>query len=87
MEKEYLDARFDGIEKLMDAQNKNLNGYIAAVSSNIRDVRKDLKDHVESDEAHGVKSSRNTISTAASWLGLAVATILGAVELLRGHSR
>lgn len=63
-DREYLDARFDGLEKLMLSETKNLKEYIGAVSANSKEFRheceesvsaveKELREHRESPEAHG----------------------------------
>lgn len=85
MEREYLDARFDSLEKILNLQETNLKGYIGAVSANVKEVRTDLQAHKESMDAHGLASSRNSSSTIASWLGLGIAACLGVAEFFKGH--
>lgn len=83
MERDYFDAKFDGIEKLMASQESNLKGYIGAVSSNVKRLEGDLSAHKESTDAHGLKPLRDNASTIASWLGLMVAAGVAVVEFVR----
>lgn len=85
MEREYFDAKFEGLEKLMAAQQSNLSSHIVAVSTNVTILRADLQTHKESTEAHGIASSRNSSSIIASWLGLFVAAIVGLAEFVKSH--
>lgn len=82
-ERNYFDARFDGIEKLMISQDSNMKEYVGAVSAKVSKVADDLSDHKESIEAHGLGSARNSSSIIASWLGLFVAAGLGIVEFVK----
>ncbi len=81
--RDYFDARFDGLEKLMNAQSGNLRGHIVSVSEKLKGVEHDLAEHKESVQAHGLESSRNSASIIASWLGLAVAAGVGLMEFVR----
>ncbi len=87
MERDYLDARFDGLEKLLVVQESNLKSYIGAVSNNVKDVRLELQAHKESSDAHGLASSRNSSSIIASWLGLGVAVVVGLAEFVKGYRK
>lgn len=85
IDRAYMDARFDGIEKLMAVQEANLKGYIGAVSKNVKDVSADLADHKEKADAHGLGEGRRMSDSLAKWGSVflaAVAIILG----LRKHS-
>lgn len=45
MERDYFDARFDGLEKLMTSQQANLREYIVSVSTNVHRLEGDLHAH------------------------------------------
>lgn len=62
------------------ADVRNLKEYVQAVSSNVKDVRQDLSDHKESVEAHG----RKAVDGFLGYVSLAVAVLVGIVELVRG---
>lgn len=83
-ERDYLDARFDGLEKLVTAKFENLNEYVGAVSRNVKEVRAELQEHKESADAHGLGSSRNNASSIVGWLALGLSAVMGAVEFMRG---
>lgn len=80
--REYFDAKFDGLEKLMVSQNTNLTQHIGAVSRNVKDVANDLADHKESSSAHGLESSNKAHHSIIGWLGLLLAGGLGIKELV-----
>lgn len=87
-DRKYFDARFDGLEKLMASQEMNMKAYVGAVSSKVSKVADELAEHRESQDAHGIGSSRNSSSIIASWLGLFVAAVVGLAEFVkssRGH--
>lgn len=84
MEKDYFDAKFDGIEKLMASQESNLKDYIGAVSANVSKVRDDLQVHKESSEAHGAGAARSNASSIAGWLAIGISVVVGLVDFLRG---
>lgn len=69
MEKEYFDARFDGLEKLMESKDQNIKEYVGAVSKNLTALRNELGDHKESSDAHGVGATKSVVP----WLALFVA--------------
>lgn len=73
MDKDYLDARFDGLEKLVTVQYKNLNEYVGAVSENVRELRVDLNEHKDSQGAHGLEVGRRTSKDFVAWGGLVIA--------------
>ena len=83
MEREYFDARFDGLKELLTAQQQNTNSHISAVSANVQKVREDLQDHKESCEAHGRKAADGALSSIVAWGGLVVATALGIFEITK----
>ncbi len=80
--RDYLDARFDGLEKLMDSQSGNLRGHIVSVSEKLKVVESDLNNHEKDTEAHGLGSSRASSNVIASWLGLVVAVGLLIVDFV-----
>jgi len=63
----------------------NLKEYIMAVAENVTDVRRDLAQHKESQDAHGRKSSEMTQSIIVAWLAVVVAGMVGVADYLRGH--
>lgn len=81
-DRRYFDARFDGLEKLMLSQDKNMKDYIGGVSFKVSKVADELTDHKESTDAHGLGSNRNSSSVIASWLGLIVAFGVLVVEFI-----
>lgn len=83
VDKDYFDAKFEGIEKIMTVQEANLKGYIGAVSTNVKRVEMDLAAHKESSSAHGLESARHSASAIVSWLGFLTAGALGVVELIK----
>lgn len=85
MDKEYLDVKFDGLEKLMKAENANLKEYVKAVSTNVKEVRGDLAEHEKSADAHGAGAvSRGK----TEWIAIAVAVLtLGTLAVDIYHRR
>lgn len=81
MEKDYFDAKFEGIEKLMAAQDNNLKNYVGAVSSSVRDLRADLQSHKESNDAHGQGAREKHGSSIVAWLGFASGVVAIGVAL------
>lgn len=81
LDRDYLDARFDGLSKLLETQESNLKGYISAVSENVKTVRKDLQDHKDTTEAHGLGAREKNGSAIVAWGGLATAIAACAVAL------
>lgn len=80
MEREYFDARFDGLEKIMAVQQQNMTNHITAVSGNVKRVEDSLNEHKESTEAHGLGEGRRWSDSLAKWGSVflaAVAIILG----------
>lgn len=75
MEKDYFDAKFDGLEKMMASQEKNLTGYIGAVSANVKEVRADLQTHKESTDAHGAGAASRQGGNVIQWIGLLISVI------------
>lgn len=45
MEREYFDARFDGLKDLLVSQQKNLHDHIVAVSTNVHRLESDMNAH------------------------------------------
>lgn len=45
MEREYFDAKFEGLKELMVSQQNNLHDHIIAVSTNVKRVESDLNAH------------------------------------------
>lgn len=87
MDKEYFDARFDGLEKLMDVYKANTDSHINAVSSNVKRVESALAEHKESTGAHGIEAAGKNSSSIVSWMGLGLATVLGMMEIFKGQSK
>lgn len=84
-EKEF-GAKIDRIAEdvaAMRADTHNLKEYIQAVSSGTARVRDDLAAHKENVEAHGRKGENTAISSVIAWLGLAMAAVLGILEVRR----
>jgi hypothetical protein len=91
-EKAYLDAKFDGLEKLLKAETTNLKEYITAVSANNKEYRHDceekvaavdvkLQEHEKSPEAHGAGVIARGKGEWVSLLMLAVSVGLLAVDI------
>ena len=76
MKREYFDAKFDGLEKLMASQQENLEKYIGAVSTNVKRVEDDLSTHKESPEAHGMGAFSRSAAGIVAWTGLALSVAL-----------
>lgn len=83
MERDYFDAKFDGLKELMVSQQASLNAHIGAVSSNVKRLESDLTEHRESVEAHGRRATDRFSSNIIAWAGLIVAAVVGAVEFKR----
>jgi hypothetical protein len=84
--KDYFDAKFEGLEKLVAEQGKNLTGYVGGVNSNVKELRAELQAHKESSDAHGLGASNRQGGSIALWLSLAisvVAAVAAFVPLLR----
>lgn len=86
-DRDYLDARFNGLEKLIEVQNKNLTDHISAVSRNVKSLDDDLSNHKESSTAHGIEAVHKSASAIVSWLGFGIAAVLGAFKLFEGNNR
>lgn len=84
MEREYLDARFDSLEKILTLQEANLKSYINAVSSNVREVRIDLQAHKDSAEAHGAGAVNRKDGSVMGWIG-AISGAIGIAIALWTH--
>ena len=87
MNREYFDARFDGLEKLIDVHKLNTDSHISAVSANVKRVESSLDEHKESSSAHGSGASGKSISAVVSWLGLGLAAVLGMFKIFEGHGK
>lgn len=85
MEKDYFEARFDGIEKLMTVQEANLKGYIGAVSKNVSEVRADLTEHKENTDAHGAGEGRHLTDSLAKWGSVVLAAIAIVLGIRKNH--
>lgn len=83
--KDYFDAKFEGVEKLIRSEKENTLGYIEAVSSNVRDVRKDLQAHKESSDAHGAGLIARGKGEWVSFVALLTAAGTLAVEIFKNH--
>ena len=51
----------------------------------VTDVRRDLAQHKESQDAHGRKASEQVQSIIVSWIAVVVAGIVGVSDYLRNH--
>jgi hypothetical protein len=71
-DRDYLEAKFGGLEKLMEAQNQNMKDYVGAVSKSVSEVRKDLKEHEVNTEAHGADLTDRKGNGIIAWLGLLI---------------
>lgn len=87
MEKDYFDAKFDGLEKLMASHKDNMDSHIKAVSGKADKIRLALDEHKESSDAHGLKSAGRNSSMVASWLGLAIAAAVGVMKVFEGQKQ
>lgn len=87
MEREYFDAKFEGLEKLMLVHKDNTDSHINAVSANVKRVETDLSAHKERADAHGLEASDKNTSKIVGWLGLGLAAALGVLEVFRGHGK
>jgi len=67
MERQYFDAKFEGLEKLMVHQNNNLSQHIQAVSGNVKRLESDLSDHKEKTDVHGLGENRRFTDSLAKW--------------------
>lgn len=85
MEREYFDARFDGLKELIQYQQASTNAHIQAVSKNVKEVAADLRAHQESIDPHGRRATDRLAQNVVAWAGLAVASILAALEFRRPH--
>ena len=85
MEREYFDAKFEGIEKLMTAHKENTDDHINAVSSNVKAVAKDLSEHKEKTDAHGTGEGRRVLDTVVKWGSLAIAALALVLGIKKGH--
>lgn len=85
IEKDYLDAKFDGLEKLMALSESNLKNYISAVSSNVKSVSKDLAEHKEKVDAHGLGEGRRATDSIAKWGSLVLAAVALLLGIKKGH--
>lgn len=81
MEREYFDAKFDGLKELMQYQQASITAHIQAVSKNVKDVAADLREHQDSIDPHGRRATDKFSANAIAWLSLALASILAAFEL------
>ena len=87
MDREYFDAKFDGLEKLVAAQDRTLNNYILAVSTNVKEVRRDLAEHEKSLAAHGIEAGEKNSARIVSWIALGLSVLLGAVDFFHKTDR
>ena len=85
MEREYFDAKFDGLKELMQYQQANTTAHILAVSKNVKDVDAALRAHAESIDPHGRRATDRLAQNVVAWLGLAVASVLAALEFRKPH--
>lgn len=79
-DRDYLDAKFSGLEKLMTSHKDNLESYIGSVSANVKEVRLDLQAHKESYDAHGVGQAKSGASAIVAWVGLGLSAAVAMIE-------
>ena|ERR1035437_7104475 len=60
--RDYFDAKFEGLEKLMDAQSGNLRGHIIAVSDKAKLTESSLITHALDNGAHGLEAVSNKVN-------------------------
>lgn len=77
-ERAYFDAKFDGLARLMQAQQENTTNYIMAVSANVKRLESSISDHKENLTAHGLGEGRRWGDSLAKW----GAVVLSAAALL-----
>ena len=85
MEREYFDAKFDGLKELMQYQQDSTTAHIVSVSRNVKDLAAELKGHQESIDPHGRRATDRYAQNAIAWLSLAIASIVAAWEVRKGH--
>ncbi len=85
MERQYFDAKFEGLEKLMRSQQDNLTNHINAVSSNVKRVEGSLNEHRESTSAHGIEASNRAFDRITKWGGFAIGIIALLISVWRHH--
>ena len=83
MEKEYFDAKFDGLKELLASQQTNTTAHILAVGQNVKEVRADLQAHKDSTDAHGRKAGERATAEIVSWLGIFAAVSVGFIDFLK----
>lgn len=81
MEREYFEAKFEGLKDLMLYQHANTSEHIQAVSKNVREVAADLRAHQESIDPHGRRATDKFSANAIAWLSLALASLVAAFEI------
>ena len=81
MERDYFDAKFEGLENLMKAQQQNTDNYIGAVARGFRELNTRFEDHREDQEAHGAAASGTALTRVVSWLSLLMAAGLAIFEV------
>lgn len=84
MERKYFDARFDGLEKLMREQQRNMENHISAVSANVKALSSEFSAHKESIEAHGHGASDRSYAGIIAWASLSLSALLAALEFRKG---
>lgn len=77
-----LDRIAEGVARI-DQKTDNLEKWVGSQGQALASIRKDLSDHKESVEAHGIKATSRATGTIVSWLGLVVAAAVGVIELTR----
>lgn len=81
MERSYFDAKFEGLEKMMMAQQANLTNHVDAVSRNVKRVEADLTAHRESTDVHGAAAGRRSTDALLKYAGLFLSAIAIAIGL------
>lgn len=83
MEKEYFDAKFEGLEKLMRSDKENTLAYIGAVSKNAGKAIDGLAAHEKDQSAHGADAADRKNGGIVAWLALLAAVAAVAMPLLK----
>lgn len=85
VDKDYMDARFDGLEKLIRADKENILSYVSAVSKNAKETQIELITHEKDPDAHGAGAVSRS---KGEWIQLGVMLLMAAafaVDLYMRH--
>lgn len=82
MDKEYFDAKFEGLEKLMRSDKENMLAYVGAVSKNAAKAVDGLAAHEKDQSAHGADAADRKGGGIVQWLGLLLATLAAVAAVI-----